>query len=350
MFIEKKLSPILFVLAMDLLHKRIKNRIKGVKPMEDFERIPIVGFADDTALFPKNHFHLKRCLRILHHFKLATGMEIAIHKCSYVTKNPKSETRLRNLNMKPIPDISEKITERYLGAELHSKGVKDTLSSRIDKAIKKMEMLRGVKYIHQRAKVVKTFIWPMLYYWFSFEELSKEDASRLNTATWNYVYTGHPSYNAKIGKIKRLEDANKFSDGGIGLFDIWEFANHQNAKQYHTALSKQNDQLWAHKWINKPNKKARNYKKKWKKITFEQNMKDLDEWKSYQPKLTKINLETPSSPKIWKQILSLPVHPTVKNFVFKRCRRMIRTFFSMNIYLHRCCAVLLWRQSTCYVA
>ena len=70
---------------------------------------------------------------------------------------------------------------------------------------------------------------------------------------------------------------------------------------------------------------SKKLQKKWKKITFEQNMKDLDEWKSYQPKLTKINLETPSSPKIWKQILSLPVHPTVKNFVFKRCRRMIRT-------------------------
>ena len=149
---------------------------------------------------------------------------------------------------------------------------------------------------------------------------------RLNTATWNYVYTGHPSFKSKLSKIKRQQDANKFSDGGIGLFDIWEFANHQNAKQYNTALSKQNDQVWAHKWINKPNKKARNFKKKWKKATYEQNMKDLNEWKKYQPKPPEIKLECQTSkPKIWNKIISLPVHPTVKNFIFKRCRRMVRT-------------------------
>ena len=234
------------------------------------------------------------------------------------------------MNMKPIPHINANETERYLGAELHSAGIKDTLSSRVDKAIKKMEMLRGIKYIHQRAKVIKTFIWPMLYYWFSFEELNKVDANRLNNATWNYVYTGHPSWKANIAMNMRALDANKFSDGGLGLFNIWDFANHQNAKQFNKAIINQEKQIWAHSWMKKPNKKAEHSKKKWKQITRSENMEALEEWKQYQQKVTPINVEIESKQPIWKNIFELKVHPTVKNFMFKRCRRQIRTVKDCN--------------------
>ena len=319
------LSPILFVLAMDLLHKRVANRIKGFKPMKNFHRIPIVGFADDTALFPKNIVHLKRCFRLLRQFKSATGMEIAIHKCSYVTKHKKSKKLLNEMNMKPIPHKDNQETERYLGAELHSAGVKDTLSTRVDKAIEKMKMLRGIKYIHQRAKAIKTFVWPTLYYWFPFEELEEKDAKRLNEASWNYCYNGHPAYKTKMAKSKKAQDANKFSNGGVGLFDIQEFANHQHAKQFNNALLKKNEQIWAYKWTKNPNKKAKKSKKEWKKITRQANYEALKEWNRFQSNPPKIELEIKTKTPIWKKIIDLKVHPMVKNFVFKRCRRLVKT-------------------------
>ena len=100
------MSPLIFDLGMEPLAIELRKKLSGIEVGEHKAKVSL--YVDDTEIFVKDHFDLKKSKKILKKFNKQSAMKININKCSIL-----------DLGEKRIPCGSFTIprveTDQYLG-------------------------------------------------------------------------------------------------------------------------------------------------------------------------------------------------------------------------------------------
>ena len=74
------LLPLIFDLEMEPLAIELREKLSGIEVGEHKAKVSL--YADDTEIFIKNHFDIKKSKKVLKRFNRQSVMKININKCS----------------------------------------------------------------------------------------------------------------------------------------------------------------------------------------------------------------------------------------------------------------------------
>jgi exonuclease III len=180
------ISPIIFNLVIELLQK-IAHGLEGLDPpCINNTKIPILMFADDTAIISRSFKGIMLWLRVLSVFESITGLKINQRKSNFLL-NKKIPKEFKN-----IPQVEE---IKYLGFFFSSEGLKDDSK----KTINELDGLASRYFfksnnIFLKATILNTYILSKMWYksyLINFEE--REVSKMITNFLWSKMST-------KVGK------------------------------------------------------------------------------------------------------------------------------------------------------
>ena len=153
------LSPLLFILAYDVLLHRIEATSPSTTPF---------GYADDLAITSPDMSGVIKVLSLIRNYSKNSGLGVNWDKSSVLPSSPLSSEALGLLRLSGYSEIQ--ITERalYLGVLIGTNiTTRDIFQVAVEKYIKRVHHYRPAilaRSLHQRIMIFNIFINPILYY------------------------------------------------------------------------------------------------------------------------------------------------------------------------------------------
>jgi exonuclease III len=227
------LSPTLFVIAMELLNRALKQTLQG----RNFNGLKITSlmFADDTVIIAASEQDLRAALNILNTFKCATNLRINIQKCEII----EIQTKITD---PPFRVIQQGEKCRYLGYWFGPEGLIPTITEKAGKMIESLESWKRMfNNIHTKNQLLKSYSLSQLSYWMYCEEITKNVKTKIERAIDSFLY------NQDRKKIRKARERRSFDHGGIGRWSIKQRSNAYKADLFCKAAT--GKLILADEWI-----------------------------------------------------------------------------------------------------
>jgi DNA-binding transcriptional regulator YhcF (GntR family) len=209
------LSPILFVISVELMAESIRQNknIEGIKMRQ--EEIKISQFADDTTFYIKaSQKNIDEIFKSLEEFSKITGLKINKEKTEIL---PLGTANIKELNRKTLPFVKESV--KTLGVLINKDKTKliqqnfDPIIEKIDNSIKFWQS-KGLS-LQGRITIVKTQIVSKLVYVLNvLPSPHKGKIKEIQDKLYKFIWDN------KQDKIKRETLIGDYADGGLKMPDI----------------------------------------------------------------------------------------------------------------------------------
>ena len=187
------LSPILFVLCIEVLASTIRNHadLKGFQIPKSTSIIKVLLYADDTSVILRSSKELKVLKEILSKYEIASGSKINRKKSEALAFNitpPSSDS----LELKWIePDTPIRFLGAYIGINLSNTGPwTDILTKFFSKIANWNQIPLPIK---TKATVTNTYLLPLLYHQLSVMEISDNILREIEKSIRNFIWNGKKS-------------------------------------------------------------------------------------------------------------------------------------------------------------
>ena len=230
------LSGLLFVIGIELLAKALKNKkdIKGINIGS--KEIKLTQFADDTTVFVSDQHSVTNLLKLLHEFKLASGLEINTSKTEAMWLGA-----WRNRTDSPYNFKWPQEPIQALGIYFSYNSDAANNLNFAEKIIKLENTLKSWKRrkltLHGRIKIVKTLGLSKLIYNTSVLEIPVNYVKEINRISFEFIWEGKPP------KIKRKTIIANISHGGLKMMDF-ELMDKALKIAWIKRITDQNDPAW----------------------------------------------------------------------------------------------------------
>ena len=220
------LSPLLFVLAVELLAQKIRQdkNIKGI--IINTKSTKIRQYADDTTLLLKDNIDIREVLTRLKEFEYVSGLKINKNK-SYLMcpGNPAlAGTYIEGINVSKEVKILGVWFDNNVMARDNCKNWEGKIKStqNILRSWNKRDLSTFGKVL-----ILKTFALSNFIYLMQSIGMPKDVIKELNTMCYKFIWKKDMESDTKIfDRVKRDVMTNNYEDGGIQMFDL---EKHQHA-------------------------------------------------------------------------------------------------------------------------
>ncbi|KAL1326310.1 hypothetical protein AAHE18_13G219100 [Arachis hypogaea] len=189
------LSPFLFVLVVDVLHRMIGEAVRNgrIAPLfvgRDNIELSYLQFADDTVLFcPLEEETIKNYKRLLRCFELMSGLSINFDKSNLIPINCEQQWSRRMCSLLGCKEAT--LPVRYLGVPLGANPrLVKTWKPIIDKVEKKLSLWKS-KILSKAGKLVliKAVLNSLPVYYLSLYKMSKAVAEKLISLQRRFLWS-----------------------------------------------------------------------------------------------------------------------------------------------------------------
>lgn len=219
------LAPQLFVLALDLLFRRIESdhRCPGLTLCHESGDVtlPISGYADDVALYLRGPEEEQDFLAVVSEFSRASGLHVNLSKCAAICLHPAGLTE-RHAAMQIRPTEATRTT-RYLGIPVASAPSITAVWDTVMKAIQQRQALARWKTSDamQRIELVRAIAIPKVLFVARHVWPTVPVMDALERAVINFVWkASFTARNLGRGQIGREQSMLHVREGGLGMPDV----------------------------------------------------------------------------------------------------------------------------------
>lgn len=217
------ISPMIFVLAVEILALRIKQSdIKGVV-LKD-KRFVIKQYADDTTLLLSDENDLKKALDLIDHFASFSGLYINESKthCMIMGGNHRGIKDIAGINVvNEIKILGVFFNDAICAMDNEKNWLKriEVIKSIIIKWQKRNLSLIG------KIHVIKTFLLSQLIFIMQSISLPETVLEEVNRIFFKFLWKKKYNNKKAFEKVKRRVMTNDFNQGGLNMIDIKAMQN-----------------------------------------------------------------------------------------------------------------------------
>jgi hypothetical protein len=208
------LSPLIFILAIEVLYNMLRDSIQGIK-IGSLSKL-VMGYVDDTTLSLKNSQELIKSLEIFEIFKKSTGLELNIQKCKVLhSQGERFGTQIQGIS---ILQNNENI--KSLGYLFNNQNNIDNLLEKIPKFHQTLKKWKS-RGLSMKGKVSALKMSGLSQLWY-FSYLVDNDIAikKINTLIKWYLFGGDDETTKATTKASLEILATPTSSLGLGLTHV----------------------------------------------------------------------------------------------------------------------------------
>ena len=208
------MSALLFILAVEILSKSIKQtkKLDGIK-IGDTEH-KIVQYADDSTIFLRSIKSIEHVMEIFDAFGKVSGLRLNKSKTKGIWIGKLKDEGLRICHGLHFTGNPVKCLGLFIG---HNKEKTENLNwdKRLDSIEKTVSYWNKMKLsLFAKIKVIKTYVMSKITFVASLIEVPEKVIAKLKSICYNYLWGG------KRDKVKRTTVIGKINEGGLNMIDI----------------------------------------------------------------------------------------------------------------------------------
>ena len=215
------LSPLLFILTIELLARNIRNddKIKGIRISDSARAIKIKQYADDTTLFLNDLIDYREILSKIKLFSLFSGLYLNTNKSYALSLGNKDLKGKVKFGIKFVNQI--KILGIIFSNELRSDQLAENYDSRIDNLLKTCaSWSKRDLSILGKITVLKTYGISQFVYLMQSIGIDDDRLEEINRIFFRFLWKRNFSNQKAHERVKRKTMVRSKKDGGLDMIDI----------------------------------------------------------------------------------------------------------------------------------
>ena len=223
------LSPLLFILAAEILAIKIRNsEIKGIKVKSNYRNdqneyiFKILQYADDTSLFLKDKEDLEKALNIFELFEHISGLKLNRNKTQAMWLGTEKDNATKPCNLKWVRQI--KILGIYFRSDVTAIEIDDNWKERLSNTQKTIQSWhRRNLSIYGKILITKTFLISPYIYIMQSIGLPDHVLIEINRIMFSFIWKKKYSNQKAFEKVKRKIMTQDYDKGGLKMIDMITF-------------------------------------------------------------------------------------------------------------------------------
>ena len=217
------LSPLLFVLAVELLAIKIRSEktIKGItiRANSNNVTIKIQQFADDTTLYLCDLEDLENTLRQFHNFANISGLKISVTKSEVMWLGQNKHRDDKPFNLKWVKQT--KILGIIFKSDKPANEIEENWLGKIDNIKRIMQQwARRNLSIYGKILIAKTFLISQFIYIMQSIGLPEHVLHTINRLLYTFIWKKKTSNKKAFEKVKRKVLTQDHDKGGLKMIDM----------------------------------------------------------------------------------------------------------------------------------